>query len=114
MEKLKEILWIYCGYLEYFDNSVTLPRMSEDLRVLNKGAKFNGINLEAETLEEQLIYEDDFGDCYIDTFKYVYDCNNEKLYYDEIEDNFFTYNLEDGTMEYLDESESLRAGDERM
>ena len=64
-------------------------------------------------MEEQLIYNDELGDCYIDTFSYIYDCNNEKLYYDKDEENFFKYDPIYKEAIYIEDGDSIKAGDSK-
>jgi len=87
------------GYLVYFDSNKTeLPRItlktnpqnSNDITVKKKinETLYENTQIEPEILEEQVIYFEN-GQTYLDTFKYIYDINDDKLYYDENEYEFF-------------------------
>ena len=47
--------------------------------------------IQPEILEEQIEYKDSIG-YKLGTFKYIYDIENEKLYYDDAKSNFFKLN----------------------
>lgn len=91
------------GYLVYFNNNSIIPRAyiqnydsdkkysEDDIIIKNKisDIKYNGIVVEEEVLEEQILYFN--GTAYtLETFRYVYDIEHNKLYYDENIGNFFT------------------------
>ena len=84
--------------------------MGSNLRAIDQGVKYNGTGIEAEYLEEQLIYNDELGDCYINTFNYIYDSNNEKLYYDKDEENFFKYDEIKKEAVYIEDGDSIKVG----
>lgn len=91
------------GYLVYFDEAKTvLPNIKitsdNDIVYGNKinetvyaymyedetGAKKTNENsIQSEILTEQIVYTDDDTNFELGTFKYVYDIQHEKLYYDE-------------------------------
>lgn len=123
------------GYLVYFDNDTVLPRIKinsnprdeSDIQV--KETIVNTVyskkyipdtpealrerqiktKIQPEVLEEQIEYKDSIG-YKLGTFKYIYDIENEKLYYDDAESNFFKLN-DDKTKSYLDMSPTIKAGD---
>lgn len=90
------------GYLVYFNSNSVIPRAyartndpknEDDIIVYTpfNNTNYNGTNIESEVLEEQVLYKE--NDTYIlDTFKYIYDIEHQKLYYDETKDDFFTIN----------------------
>lgn len=95
------------GYLVYFnDTTTTIPRIY-DTPVAVTSTKYNGIKIEPETLTEQISYteisKDEDGNSKkvskLKTYKYVYNSNNQKLYYDEDVNKFFK--LSDGEKNYL-------------
>ena len=123
------------GYLVYFDNDTVLPRIKinsnprdeSDIQV--KETIVNTVyskkyipdtpealrerqiktKIQPEILEEQIEYKDSIG-YKLGTFKYIYDIENEKLYYDDAKSNFFKLN-DDKTKSYLDMSQSIKTGD---
>lgn len=123
------------GYLVYFDNDTVLPRIKinsnprdeSDIQVketiVNTAYSKKYIpdtpealrerqiktKIQPEVLEEQIEYKDSIG-YKLGTFKYIYDIENEKLYYDDAESNFFKLN-DDKTKSYLDMSPTIKAGD---
>ena len=112
------------GYLVYFDNSSVIPRAytttndprtEEDIIVYTQVGDtiYNGTNVDSEILEEQILYYEN-GSYILDTFKYVYDIEHQKLYYDESEDegNFFTINSASKERNFIDNSNSIRIGSE--
>lgn len=121
------------GYLVYFDANTSIPQAyvttddpknDEDIKAYKKvsSTRYNGIKIEAETLEEQVLYKE--NDQYIlETFKYVYDIKHEKLYFDPLPDrngdgiaegDFFTVNSKTLEREYINDEESeqkIKIGD---
>ena len=110
------------GYLVYFDNSSVIPRAytttndpraEADIRVYTQVSDtiYNGTNVDSEILEEQILYYEN-GSYILDTFKYVYDIEHQKLYYDESEANFFTINSASKERNFIDNSDSIKIGSE--
>lgn len=110
------------GYLVYFDNSSVIPRAytttndprkEADIRVYTQVSDtiYNGTNVDSEILEEQILYYEN-GSYILDTFKYVYDIEHQKLYYDESESNFFTINSTSKERNFIDNSDSIKIGSE--
>lgn len=120
------------GYLAYFDYTTTnLPRMTikndpkkeEDITFVNpidntvystelsSGAK-NKVPIEPETLTEQIVYKDSGdADYRLGTFKYLYDIEHNKLFYDEYVNNFFTLSS-DNIRQYLQNTDDITAKSE--
>lgn len=110
------------GYLVYFDSNTALPRIyvtSNDpqndsaIHVYNgiKDSKYGETSIEPEVLEEQVLYSES-GMQNIKTFKYIYDVNNDKLYYDESIDNFFVVNGAGKERQFINNSQTIKAGDD--
>ena len=110
------------GYLVYFDSSSIIPRAyttTDDPRTDTHIAVdtpinttiYNGVDIDTEILEEQILYYEN-GSYILDTFKYVYDIEHQKLYYDESEDegNFFTINSASKERNFIDNSNSIKVG----
>jgi len=76
------------GYLVYFDSNTEMPNIEGTTPI--QETQYNGIPIQPETLEEQILYLDN-GNYVLGTFKYIYDIEHQKLYYDEDQANFFTY-----------------------
>ena len=116
------------GYLVYFDSNTILPKIKiegekeKDITVKEsiedtkycKIVKNNDATeikqetkIEPETLTEQILYKDASGNEILGTFKYVYDIESKKLYYDEAEENFFILN--DSTRTFI--AEDINVGD---
>lgn len=110
------------GYLMYFNSDTVLPRITIKPTTPNQNRSNSDISvkesidntqinkiektkIEPEELEEQIIYRDSSNDTpKLMTFKYIYDIENKKLYYDDISDNFFT--LDDNHVrEFLEEKQ---------
>lgn len=110
------------GYLVWFDSNTILPRIyvsSTDPKNDSAITVYTGIkelkyvetSVETEVLEEQVLYSE--GDNQIiKTFKYIYDVNNEKLYYDEIVDNFFVMNGTGKERQFINNSQTIKVGDD--
>lgn len=103
------------GYLVWFDENTKLPQMrksesSSNIIVVNgiKNSRYKDTTIGSEVLEEQIVYKES-GTKHLKTFKYIYDINDEKLYYDEESDNFFTIAAEGGEREFLIESKIVTA-----
>ena len=87
------------GYLTYFENDTVLPKVTinnnnitvnqgiADIKYSNGDIK---TKIEPEVLEEQILYKDN-NNYYLKTFKYIYDIEHQKLYYDQDNGNFFIY-----------------------
>ena len=114
------------GYLVYFNVDSKMPRIyipgynakdltkkyhDTDIKVEGKvtNTNYNGNLIETEILEEQVLFLEN-GQTNLKTFKYVYDIKHEKLYYDEIADNFFTINPEDKTKQFISNDSSIKIG----
>ena len=114
------------GYLVYFEGNTQLPRITingekiEDVNVehgiLNtiystkdtKGNTYQTV-IEPEILTEQIAFTDNFGATYeLETFKYVYDIEHRKLYYDD-SGHFFRLN-DNYEREYLVDDNTIKAG----
>ncbi len=67
------------------------------------------ISIKPETLTEQILYKNENGEYTYDTFKYIYDINDEKKYYDSEQNNFFTLN--DLEREYLNNNAGFGTSD---
>ena len=109
------------GYLVYFDNTAVMPRINvtstdpkddSAIQVFKgvKDAKYSNTSIDTEILQEQVLYSQN-GSEDLETFKYVYDINHEKLYYDEKEDNFFTIDTSNRERQYISNDTSIKAGD---
>ena len=120
------------GYLVYFDTATVLPRINintavsddqideSDINVIESiantvysrkaGSITNKTEIQTEILTEQILYADDITATHrLGTFKYLYDIENTKLYYDDAQDNFFTLKS-DGTREFLQNSVDIYPG----
>ena len=110
------------GYLVYFDSSAEMPRIhlrtnnptgDSDIIVDNsiKNTTFENTPIEPEILEEQIVYFDDDDSSHkLGTFKYIYDINHDKLYYDENADNFFTISPDDQSKQFISDSSNISMG----
>ena len=110
------------GYLVYFDSSAEMPRMhlstnnpADDSDIIVdksiKNTTFENTPIEPEILEEQIVYFDDDDSSHkLGTFKYIYDINHDKLYYDESEDNFFTISPDDQSKQFISDSPNIKMG----
>ena len=110
------------GYLVYFDSSSIIPRaytttddprsdthIAVDTPINN--TIYNGVNIDTEILEEQILYKETSDNSYkLGTFKYVYDIEHKKLYYDADLDNFFTINESTKERNYIENSNSIKVG----
>lgn len=108
------------GYLVYFDSSAEMPRIhlrtnnptgDSDIIVDNsiKNTTYENTLIEPEILEEQIVYFD--GSSHkLGTFKYIYDINHDKLYYDENADNFFTISPDDQSKQFINDSSNISMG----
>lgn len=54
--------------------------------------KYRGAKIVPETLKEQVYYIDAEGNNHVEEYPYIYDQYDNKLYYDEDEDNYFSIN----------------------
>lgn len=120
------------GYLVYFDDNNVLPRITVDADAKNESnihilesvgntvyskkmedSSSRRTEIEPETLTEQILYKKELDEKYrLETFKYIYDIQNEKLYYDEEVENFFTLN-EDKTQNFIPNSLDIKAGKDK-
>ena len=84
------------GYLVYFDETNTnLPRIKitgSDITYITpinetkygyESGTGNSIDIQSEILTEQILYTDDEATYTLGTFKYIYDIEHNKLYYDD-------------------------------
>lgn len=92
------------GYLVYFKSDTVMPRIrikqnaqkDTDIIVIDgvdKAVYYNDeikVKIDGEILEEQVVYLED-GEYKLGTFKYIYDIENNKLYYDEEKQDFFEF-----------------------
>ena len=109
------------GYLIYLESNILPrahvenlnPRNDKDI-IIDKGItglKCDNTEIEPEILEEQVLCLE--GNQYeLKTYKYIYDITHEKLYYDEIADNFFTINSITKAREYISNSNDIKIGSE--
>ena len=108
------------GCLVYFNNDCTLPKISikanaeeeEDIQVINKisDMKYFGSNISPEILTEQILYLDNSGKTEVlDTYRYVYDITGTKLYFDTVENNFFTISSKKEKL-WLKDTKDVKAG----
>lgn len=111
------------GYLVYFDDESALPRIklpenAQDDTDIDVSKKVQSIiysdgeistQVDAEILEEQILYLED-SQYKLGTFKYVYNIEHEKLYYDETEEQFFKYNEEKKVKDYVLDDNSVTSG----
>lgn len=111
------------GCLVYFGADTKLPRIQltsnprneKDITVITKvnESEYIGSNINSEILTEQIIYKENSSALEeLGTFKYIYDITGEKMYYDDSKEEFFTISLTDKTKKYLNNSLTLKAGDE--
>lgn len=120
------------GYLVYFGNDTVLPRITineatpenkkseADITVKESVANTiyskdisntitNKTEIQTERLTEQILYKDENSENYrLGTFSYVYNIENNKLYYDADKDNFFTIN-KDKTRAYIKNTLDINA-----
>lgn len=130
------------GYLIYLENNTLLPRITinkktpsaqrteaditVDRSIINtvynrkiSDSVTHTIEIDTETLTEQIIYKNEStGQPTLETFKYLYDIEHRKLYYDDNQKDFFTLRS-DKTREFLNnvsdtyyKSVSVLVGDE--
>lgn len=108
------------GYLVYFDMETVLPNINigahpksdSDINVTESIANtvVSKTKIEPETLTEQILYKEENTNEYkLKTFKYVYDIQKEKLYYDDTQNNFFILKT-DKTRSFLNNSEFVGVG----
>ena len=109
------------GYLIYLESNILPrahveklnPRNDGDI-IIDKGitgVQCDNTEIEPEILEEQVLCME--GDQYeLKTYKYIYDITHEKLYYDEIADNFFTIKSTTKEKEFIDNSNDIKIGTE--
>ncbi len=118
-EKTEQKIEQKTGYLVYFDEKTSLPKIEingETVSAINKvsDTKYSKsntetTNIEPETLTEQILYKDsEAGAPQLRTFSYVYTTTSEKLYYDG--SNFFK--LKDNVKENISDSDSIKVGDD--
>lgn len=111
------------GYLVYFNSDSEMPRISlkannlanDSAIEVHKGldnTTYDKIQVGAEILEEQILYltgtEKKLG-----KFKYIYDINHDKLYYDEAMDNFFTIDSTTKEKNFINNSDSIKMGSDQ-
>jgi len=108
------------GYLLNFGdmaytNEHIIPQQSEGLESLeNLSNEFNVLyrkgmdeyDIKGEYLKEQILYFED-GEYNLGTFNYVYDSEETKLYYDDIEGEFFSL-TKDRTRSFISNSSRIR------
>ena len=114
------------GCLVYFNSSnCTIPRITlktnpqreEDI-VVNTNSRidkliYNGSNINAEILTEQIVYKENASTQEsVGTFKYIYDIEGTKLYYDDTQGSFFTISTTTKEKQYLSEDIDVKVGDE--
>ena len=92
------------GYLVYFGDDTRLPRISMQnnklktveypvLNVIYQNSDDYKTVIEPEVLQEQIVFRNSINSAYaIGTFKYLYDINNQKVYYDDSTERFFVLN----------------------
>lgn len=109
------------GYLVYFDTATTsLPKLNRTTSTPTsdshitisesiENTKYNNIDIDAEYLEEQVLYKEG-GIDYLKTFNYIYDSEHQKLYYDENEENFFTYSDTSKERNFILNNETVTVG----
>lgn len=107
------------GYLVYFERDTILPRIkvaanaknNSDITVLNgvdNAVYSNGdvnTQIEGEILEEQVLYYEN-NNYHLKTFKYIYDIEQNKLYYDEVKKDFFEI-LDGKYRAFIDENSDI-------
>lgn len=80
----------------YIDNGIT-------------GINCDNTEIEPEILQEQVLCKEN-NQYVLKTYKYLYDITHEKLYYDEIEDNFFTINSITKEKEFIGNTRDIKIG----
>lgn len=111
------------GYLIYLESNI-LPRAyipnaylsnPKDSHIIVDhkitGLECDNTEIEPEILEEQVLCKED-SQYVIKTFKYIYDVTHEKLYYDEIADNFFTIDSTTKEKNFISNSNNIKIGSE--
>lgn len=111
------------GYLIYLESNI-LPRAyipnaylsnPKDSHIIVDhkitGLECDNTEIEPEILEEQVLCKED-SQYVIKTFKYIYDITHEKLYYDEITDNFFTIDSTTKEKKFISNSNNIKIGSE--
>ena len=111
------------GYLIYLESNI-LPRAyipnaylsnPKDSHIIVDhkitGLECDNTEIEPEILEEQVLCKED-SQYVIKTFKYIYDITHEKLYYDEIADNFFTIDSTTKEKNFISNSNNIKIGSE--
>lgn len=111
------------GYLIYLESNI-LPRAYIPNAYLSNprdshiivdhkitGLECDNTEIEPEILEEQVLCKED-SQYVIKTFKYIYDVTHEKLYYDEIADNFFTIDSTTKEKNFISNSNNIKIGSE--
>lgn len=73
------------------------------------GLECDNTEIEPEILEEQVLCKEE-SQYVIKTFKYIYDITHEKLYYDEIADNFFTIDAKTKEKKFISNSNDIKIG----
>ena len=113
------------GCLVYFNSSdCSIPRITiknnpqdEDDIIVNEDSRidklvYNGSNINAEILTEQIVCkENTTSQANLETYKYIYDIQGTKLYYDEYKDNFFTLNAEKVKI-FISDDANMKVGEE--
>lgn len=113
------------GCLVYFNSSdCSIPRITiknnpqdEDDIIVNEDSRidklvYNGSNINAEILTEQIVCkENTTSQANLETYKYIYDIQGTKLYYDEHKDNFFTLNAEKVKI-FISDDANMKVGEE--
>ena len=90
------------GSLVFFDTDCKIPKITikanankETDIIVNENSRidkliYNGSNINAEILTEQIVYKENAtSQENLGTYKYIYDIQGRKLYYDDIKGNFF-------------------------
>ena len=112
------------GSLVFFDTDCKIPKITikanankETDIIVNENSRidkliYNGSNINAEILTEQIVYKENAtSQENLGTYKYIYDIQGRKLYYDDIKGNFF--NVTDSKIKnFISEDISIKAGDD--
>ena len=102
------------GYLVYFNTTTSkIPRInlttnSFTVNTKVSDAEYNNTKIDTEVLTEQVAYKEN-GTFKYETFKYIYDTNHDKFYFDEDIGMFFTVNSK-YERNYLSESNEIKIG----
>lgn len=97
------------GYLAWFNSNSQMPVLKDIGEPVSSGVKYNGIEIGAENLSEQITYMH-YGEIYIGTYPYFYDVKHNKIYYDSERDEYFT--KENERINYIQNNDVIKVGDE--